>query len=127
VSIRQFIYDRLLTIPTFTSVAQGESLLEAPSRPEFPVAVYRLGNESPENIGAEITPHRKYFQVYIHDAPADYTRIDTLVDQVQAAFRLTGSVGNIVEVIYLETSRDLDDAFFGSIMRYVRFQAILSS
>ena len=127
-SIRQFIYDRLVAIPDFVEVYQGESVLEAPNRSEYPVAVYRIGNESPEfGMGEQTEVHRKYFQVYIHDTPADYTRIDDLVDKVKAAFVMPTSVGKITQVIYLETSRDLDDAFFGSIMRYVRFQAVLTS
>jgi hypothetical protein len=90
------------------------------------VAIYRLGNESPDNLGFDVNPHRKYFQVYVHDVPADYTRIDNLVERVRLAFKLESSVDEVIEVRYLETSRDLDDAFFGSIMRYIRFQAILS-
>lgn len=127
-SIRQFVHDRLSAIPDFTEVYQGESVTEAPNRTEYPIAVYRIGNESPEfGMGELSTTHRKYFQVYIHDVPADYTRIDDLVDKVKAAFVMPTSVGKIITVTYLETSRDLDDEFFGSIMRYVRFQAILAS
>lgn len=124
--MRQLIYDKLSTIPEFVRVHQGESLTAAPKRERLPIAVYRIGNESPDNIGAGATAHRVYFQVYIHDKPADYSRIDDLVVKVQNVFDLDGSVGEVVEIIYLETSRDLDDAFFGSIMRYVRFQAVLA-
>ena len=97
-SIRQGIFDRLNAIPDFNDrVYQGESVLEAPNRTEYPVAVYRIGNESPEfGMGEQTGVHRKYFQVYVHDVPADYTRIDGLIDQVKAAFVMPASAGPII-------------------------------
>jgi hypothetical protein len=76
----------------------------------------------------DVAPHLQFFQVYVHDEPADYVQIDMMVSLVIAAFKYAEySVANrIITTRYLETSRDLDDAVLATIFRYVRFQFVMS-
>lgn len=129
--MRQFIYERLISNPSVATIVndrvfQGESMDHAEL--VRPFLVYRMGNETNEQFSEDAQmPHREFFQVYIHDNPADYMRIDDLAKAVRAA--LVGGPYpdyKILRVNYLETSRDLDDDVMRTILRYVRFQAVLS-
>lgn len=129
--MRQFIYDTLRLDSAVSAVVgnriyQGESMDMAEL--VRPFLVYRLGNETNELFSEDAQmPHREFFQVYVHDNPADYMRIDDLCKLVR-----TSLVGGpypdykILRVNYLETSRDLDDSTMRTILRYIRFQAVLS-
>jgi hypothetical protein len=129
--MRQFIIDALkdslaITGVVGTRIYQGESLVS--SELTRPFLIYRVGNETTEAVSEDLpTPHRVYFQVYIHDGPSDYTRIDSLCNEVRKA--LVGGPFpdyKILRVDYMETSRDLNDDTMRTIFRYIRFQAIRS-
>lgn len=127
--MRPLIYNALHTLVVggaLKSVVQGESLLVAPKPAEFPMAVYRMGNETSETLGAGMTSHRKFFQVYIHDRPADYAGIDALMPTIRDLLIAAAPSGHVLEIMWRENSRDLDDDFLGSIMRYMRFEAALA-
>jgi len=124
---RKWIYDTLKTVTAFEDrVVQGEALKVA--KLAGPTAIYRLGNytnealwdDHPDNPEAS----RQFFLVYIHDKPADYSRIDDLIEEVKAAFKNAELPPGAVAIQYLETSRDLDDATLQTIYRYVRFQLV---
>lgn len=128
--MRQLIYNALKTLVIsgdVKAVYQGESVIQAPIPTNYPVLVYRMGNETNENLGSGMTAHRKFFQVYIHDRPADYTRIDGLMVPIRNALVAAAPSGHVLEIMWRENSRDLDDEFLGSVMRYMRFEAALAS
>lgn len=127
--MRQLIYDALQPLVTagqLQTVYQGEAMLKAPSPAEFPIAVYRIGNETSENLGAGMTAHRKFFQIYVHDVPADYSRIDALIPSIRDAVEAAAPSDHVLEIMWRENSRDLNDEFLGSIVRYLRFEAALA-
>lgn len=129
--MRQFVFEQLsgsaeITELVGTRIYQGESLVKAEMA--HPFLVYRIGNETSELMSEEEeTPHRVFFQVYIHDRGGDYMRIDDLVKLIIAALQ-GGPFPDykIYRVNYLETSRDLDDDTMNTLVRYVRFQAVRS-
>lgn len=106
-------------------VFQGESLQN--STQVKPFLVYRLGNDTSEQLSEEdVHPHRQFFLVYVHDVPYDYQKVDEGCSLVIRAFRgWTSAADNIMQVRYLETSRDLYDSVLDTVYRYVRFQLIL--
>lgn len=125
--MRKWMYDTLRLVTEFgTRVYQGEAILNAKIAPPF--AVYRMGNDTNEALWDDQPDNpkagRQFFQVYIHDKPADYDNIDTLVTKVINALVNTPPPPGIIAVRYLETSRDLDDATLSTIYRYVRFQLV---
>lgn len=127
--MRQLIYNALKPLKdagTIKGLIQGESLLEAPKPTALPMLVYRMGNETNENVGEGFTAHRKFFQVYIHDRPADYSGIDALIPTVRDLLIAAAPSGHVLKIFWRENSRDLDDEFLGSIMRYMRFEAALA-
>jgi len=111
-------------------IYQGESMTSTPKTKPF--LVHRLGNASPEiwtgDPTEDIRPNQRYFSLYVHDNKGDYTRIDEILDLLRRWLPMEAPVASehILEVRYLETSRDLDDAAFDTIQRYIRFLAILS-
>ena len=131
-STRQFIHETLKNDPTLQTlvterVYQGESLTS--SQQVKPFLVWRLGNDTAEGLAeVDAHPHRQFFQVYAHDEPADYSQVDTMCEAVIGAFRAVSGSGveHIYTTVYLETSRDLDDAVLETIFRYVRFQLVMS-
>ena len=105
---------------------QGESVLSA--QIVKPFLVYRFGNKTPEDL-AEDMPDvaRQFLSIYLHDVPADYSRIDQMEMAVIHSLNLASSRNeSVVTTRYLETSRDLDDQALGTIYRYVRFQLIMT-
>lgn len=134
-SVRQWLYETIKDYPALFAfhngrVLQGESLTTA--QVQKPYLVYRLGNDTDENLGGEGAtdpqPHRTFFQVYVHDTPGDYDQIDAIITELKNAFRAAGGspANGILAVRYLEVSRDLDDQTLGTILRYVRFQFVLT-
>ena len=90
--------------------------------------VYTLGNKTDELLSEEDTVARQFFTLFIHDEPFDFTRIDTIVSRVKALLsQQQVKDSKIIIVRHLETSRDLDDSTLGTILRYVRFQAIMEN
>jgi hypothetical protein len=116
----------LLDFIPFERMLQGESVLSADITKPF--LVYRFGNKTSEDL-AEDMPDvaRQFLSIYLHDAPADYSRIDEMEMAVIHGLNLASSEEeSVVTTRYLETSRDLDDQALGTIYRYVRFQLIMT-
>lgn len=114
----------LLDFMPIERMLQGESLLTA--QLEKPFLVYRFGNRTNEDL-AEDMPEvgRQFVSIYLHDVPADYSRIDQMEMAVIHGLNLAKSASEgIITARYLETSRDLDDQALKTIYRYLRFQLI---
>lgn len=111
-------------------VYQGENLLSTPQTKPF--LVHRLGNSSPVIWTGDptelIQPEQRYFSIYAHDNKGDYSRLDDTLDLLRLWLPTMAPAPayRILEVRYLEISRDLDDAAFDTIQKYIRFLAILS-
>lgn len=105
-------------------VSQGETLSDRLTT--VPYIFYTIGNATDERLSETSIVYTQFFQIYVHDVPSDYQRIDQIIKRIIK--KLHGAKGNtpgydILNVKYLETSRDLDDVTLGTIMRYIRFQA----
>lgn len=127
---RTWLRNTLATIPELLDhiplerMWQGESLLTA--QLEKPFLVYRFGNRTNEDL-AEDMPGvgRQFISIYLHDVPADYSRIDQMEMAVIHGLNLAKSPEEgVIAARYLETSRDLDDQALKTIYRYLRFQLI---
>ena len=138
-SARTFVYGILTTFEPLIELITGPESLEprvfakkslTSAVEECPYIVYKLGNETNENLSEETDDFsRQYFQVWIHDFQdsdtADYERIDNVATQVKKAFHLANSGSDgIWATRYLETSQDLNDDTLNTAFRYLRFQLI---
>lgn len=93
-----------------------------------PYLVHHFGNQTDEGMSEEgQKPLRQFFQVYIHVDQGDYGPIDDIMNLVAAELAdKTGAPANLIQVVYLETSQDLQDDILQTYFRYMRFQLIQS-
>lgn len=132
-TIREWLYQLLTEDAGIVALVadrtfQGGSLTTA--QINTPFLVYRFGNDTDEALGGgdidDPQPHRSFIEVYAHDSRGDYTTIDEVLDAVKAAFRVddTHTDVGVMQVRYLETSRDQADQTLNTIFRYSRYQLI---
>lgn len=128
---RVWLYQTLSLAPSLQAFFddrfyQGESLDGAPKKKPF--LIYRMGNTSPDNGLHEA--RRQYATIYIHDQanPGDYTLIDEAMQEVMDILQAAppDPAYNLLEARWLENSSDQDDREMGTILRYLRYQLILS-
>lgn len=128
---RIWLYQKLITAPSLIDFCddrmfQGESMDGAPKKKPF--LIYRMGNTSPDNDVR--AARRQYCTIYLHDdaQPGDYTRIDqgmnAVVDLLEDC--PPDPAYHLITARWLENSSDQDDREMGTILRYARFQLILS-
>lgn len=134
-TLRTYLYRRLTEVDTdlFALIA-GRAYPKKNMRSSVephPYLVFKLGNDTAEGLSETVDPHRQYFTIYIHDdnpkdIGGDYMRIDAICRVLKAMLKNASSpVDDVMQILYLETSQDLDDQTLGTVMRYMRFQAIV--
>lgn len=134
-SARQWVYTALSNDPGVQElvadrIAANQSMMTAQT--ERPFIVLKFSTDSDEQIFDDPDipqrPHRQLLEVWCHDARPSYVTIDSLVDLVKEALRVdqTSAESYIIAVKYLETSADMVDESMDTVLRYVRFQLILS-
>ena len=133
---RHFIYRTLITNPGIANLVGGmdnpriwAKKTMTSSIAAHPYMVYKLGNDTAEDLSEDTDFSRQFFQVWFHDhedtKTADYDKIDDLVHATKQAFRLASSPEDgVVAVKFLETSQDLNDETLNTVFRYSRFQLI---
>lgn len=132
---RHFIYGIISGTPGVTDLIGGASprifakKTMTSSIEAHPYIVYKLGNETTEDLSEVSTHSRQYFQVWVHDyhdgEVADYDRIDAVIKALRAAFHLQNSAEHkVYSVQYLETSQDLNDETLNTVFKYLRFSLV---
>lgn len=123
--LRQWLYDAIRTDPTLvasigTRVYQATSIVEVPSTKPF--VVYRFGTSSQGLSGNDRqTTIVQPLQVFFHDVPGDYEKIDQLQRRLRAVIA-GANQGNIIRCEWLEDSEDLRDDEMFTIFKYSRYQ-----
>lgn len=132
---RQWVYETLTQDPAVQGivadrVAANQSMMTAQT--ERPFVVLKFGNDSDEQIFDDPDipqrPHRQFIEVWCHDSRPSYVQIDALCDAIKQALRTDQSSvdGYIMAVKYLENSADMIDESMDTVLRYLRFQLIMS-
>jgi hypothetical protein len=137
--MRAWLYNRLVTATSLHSTLGGPEGIRDRVVPRFasetinlpkPFLVFGLGNATNEDL-AEDTDHeayRQFFQIWVHDEPASFLRIDNeLIVPIKKL--LTGASdkqASITTIRWLETSQEFNNETYNTIFRYIRFQAIIS-
>lgn len=131
---RHFIWSRL-NQPVVTDLVGGDEnprifakKTMTSSIEEHPFVVYKLGNDTAEELSEDTDITRQFFQVWVHDyfdsETADYDRIDDVITAIKTAFKNAGGVNGVWTTRFLETSQDLNDETLNTVFRYLRFQLI---
>jgi hypothetical protein len=129
-SRRSWLYGLLVNDPQLRAIHRGEvfqaSALTTANKAK-PYLVYHIGNNTSEMLTDDHPASRIFFQVYIHDEPGDYDRIDALGDRVKALLTGQGYPSAFIYTTrFLERSQDLSDETLRTIFQYLRFQWVLS-
>lgn len=106
VDLRALVEDRVGAASSFNKQSE-RPLVAIRSHTDFPVA--KVGR-------------RQYIQVWGHDDPGDYMRIDEVLRLCRVAIEGIVPVDDLLEAKWIETSVDLRDDVMDSIARYSRFQ-----
>lgn len=119
--------DTLVTDFVDDRTYQGGSMNSTvPPQGKAPFLVYTIGNTSDEDLSEDPGPYRQFFIIYVHDKGEDYDQIDQIILALKRSLVNQKNLEyGVMTIRYLETSQDLDDQTMGTIMRYVRFQAIM--
>lgn len=71
------------------------------------------------------TAKRSILDIYVHDEPGDYDRIDSCISAIRTTLDEIGQVmtptGSLTHIEWNGDSGDLDDDTYGTIMRYSTF------
>lgn len=128
---RTWLYSQLTTLTTDgvgSRVFAKKSMSSAIE--QHPFIVYKLGQNSPENLTEVGDPSRQFFQVFVHDfadtETGDYVRIDRVLKEIKDTLvNKSSKEDGVITVRFLETSQDLDDLTLSTVMKYMRLQLIL--
>jgi len=134
-TFREWLYARL-TDPTATDLRAlvGDRVFAkksmTSSSEDHPFLVYKLGNDTSEGLSEGNSPHRQFFTIYVHDESnengGDYTKVDAIVKLLKELLKNANApAADLMYIVYLETSQDLDDASLNTVFKYIRFQAII--
>lgn len=123
--MRTWVYDKLTTTPAITAlvdplrVIAGSALRKAPDTKPF--ITYRMHPQQPRL--RRLAGRSQYLQVWVHDVPGDFMRIDEIIEAVVQALNVEVNGGGILECKWIESSADLpEDPDLGTIARFARFQ-----
>lgn len=119
--MRKIIFDALRLWAPLDALV-GERIYEASSvdaHTQKPFIVVRMHTGFPVRpaIGG-----RHYAQVWAHDHPGSYLKIDAILIECRRAVEALPPSGDFLEARWIETGVDLRDDGFETITRYCRFQ-----
>jgi hypothetical protein len=127
-SIRRWVYSTISNTTAVTSIVStrvwaAPSLQEIPKPGSHPFVVYKLGNSSDSDLGPEANQQQQWLEVWVHDSPGDYKRIDDVHSKIRVALiaAVPSKTEGVTDCEWKEISRDLEDTEFRTWMRYARY------
>jgi len=133
---RQWVFTTLSNDSGVSEIVPGDRILSNQSgmtaQIDRPFIVLKFGNDSDEgqfdDPDIPQRPHRQFLEIWCHDSRPSYTQIDELVAAVRQALRTSQDAPDsyIMAAKYLETSADMIDESMDTVLRYLRFQLIMS-
>lgn len=130
--VRTWVHTRLSTNGPLTAVIGGRVWQQGgvlTAQTQKPYLVHHFGNNTDEGMYDEDDrkPNRQFLQIFVHGEQGDYGPVDDIIPLVKAALMdLAGKPADLNQVVYLETSQDLQDDLLQTYFRYIRFQLILA-
>lgn len=126
---RTWLYGKLTSTPQVGGRVFAKKTMTS-SIEQHPYMVFKLGNNTNEELAETVDASRQFIQIFVHDYSdkdvADYTKIDEIIASLKTSLvNQSSSEDGILTVIYLETSQDLNDDTLNTVMKYVRFQLVM--
>lgn len=90
-----------------------------------PFIVLKFDRETPRRSW-RTGPTDVPIQIWVHDTPGDYERIDMVIRRIRAIYALLPNKVGFFESRYFSTSVDLQDPELGTIVKVATFQWTLS-
>jgi len=133
VDLRKVIFRALKGDPELQSLVgerifqRGSTLDGIPPTDEVPYIVYNLGQGFVKGPSA-LKARQQGLQVWVHDEPGDYFRIDEILTRVKEVLEEVdaGAPIGFLEIRQFETSQDLWDNLLKHLVRYSRLGATLT-
>jgi hypothetical protein len=131
VDLRRKITQALLADPFLQTMVgdrvfqrMGVDELEVPPSVK-PFIVYHFGSEI-AGYPSALHGSERTFQVWVHDDPGDYWKIDQILDQAKIVLEAIEPENGLCEFRYFDKGPDLYDNVLKTIMRFSRFTATLT-
>lgn len=102
---------------------QFGSFNQAPAVRPFVVLKFQFTSE---NEAARGVGRTKPFQLWVHDTPGDFLRIDRIIDRAQVLLLTVPNQGDFIEFSSLGASDEFQDEEMGTILRYATFGMVAS-
>lgn len=124
---REWLFSTLLDNPDL-GVEVGDRIYQSSSISEIPAVkpyiLYRFGTSAPALVGDDgVTKRVQPIQLFVHDNPGDYARIDRILVLIRATLEGQQSA-EVTRCQWLEESEDLRDDEMFTITRFARYQLI---
>lgn len=125
--MRQWLHETLTADATLMALLQGgvhaaRGFDSVPATKPF--LVHRGSTDTPDIMDGNVAvASTRYWWVWVHDDPGDYTRIDDVLDRVRIVLQGArgGSQSGIVVARWIDSSDDLFDDQMGTVCRYDRY------
>jgi hypothetical protein len=126
---RTWLYGKLASTPLVGGRVFSKKTMTS-SVEQHPYLVFKLGNNTNEELAETVDASRQFVQVFVHDfsdkETGDYTKIDEIIASLKTSLvNQSSAEDGVLTVIYLETSQDLNDDTLNTVMKYVRFQLVM--
>ena len=132
IDIRKVVFQALRSDPELSTLIGDRiwmrgSTVDGIPQTETPYIVYNFNGRFRTGPSA-LKATRHTIQVWVHDDPGDYFRIDQILDRVRAALESVeaGNPVGFLEIRFFETGPDIWDDLVKHIVRYSRLQATTS-
>lgn len=125
--LREWLFGKLSTsvdleVLVGDRVYQSTSLTDVPAVKPF--LLYRFGTSAPGLSGGDFVVKRiQPIQIFVHDVPGDYQRIDTILAALKVTLEAQTD-SDVMSCQWLEESEDLSDDEMHTITRFARYQLL---
>lgn len=107
-------------------VQRGSWDMKGQAPPEqLPYLVYNM-SESVQSGPTSLRATQRYVQLWCHDEPGDYYRIDEILQQAKVVIEAIPQQDMFMDARFINQSPDLFDDLLDHIVRYSRFFATLA-
>jgi hypothetical protein len=104
-------------------IYESSELQEVPIKPYL---MYKMFVTAPEMMGDDLSKVlTQGFQVFVHDVPGDFLRIDDIIQVLRNLFtNASDKAAGVVSVRWVDVSEDFRDSDMGTNTKFIRFRVL---